>query len=227
MTFGDEVKAFYKDLKVPDGLPKDVKALYPFNNEATWSVIEKFFSKYYNDSNPRVLLMGINPGRFGAGLTGIGFTDPIRLEEECGISNDFEKNAELSSKFIYDVIHAYGGPIKFYSRFFISSICPIGFVKDGKNYNYYDDPLLEKAVRPFAVDCINNKVAFGCSSSIAFGIGQGKNFKFLDKLNSEHKFFNEIGVMPHPRWVMQYRLKRKEEFVDQYLQKLESIGDSN
>lgn len=167
--------------------------------------------------------MGINPGRFGAGVTGIGFTDPIRLEEDCGISNDFEKKAELSSKFIYDVIHAYGGPKKFYSKFFFSSISPIGYVKKGKNYNYYDDPSLEKVVKPFAVNCIQKKLDFGCTDTIAFSIGQGKNFKFLERLNNQHKFFHKISFVPHPRWVMQYRLRRKEEFIDQYLSALNLV----
>jgi len=222
MTFGESVRAFYKSLKIPVGLPEDVEALYPFRNPETWSVIEQFLDKYYNDANPRIMLMGINPGRFGAGITGVGFTDPIRLEEECGIKNDFEKKAELSSKFIYDVIHAYGGPNKFYSKFFISSVSPIGYVKQGKNYNYYDEPLLQKAVEPFAISCIQKKLQFGCSKKIAFSVGKGKNLKFLKEINAHHSFFDQIGVVPHPRWVMQYRLKRKKEFIDQYINELTS-----
>jgi len=220
MTFGESVRAFYKSLEIPRGLPQGVEALYPFRNPETWSVIEQFLDKYYNDANPRILLMGINPGRFGAGVTGIGFTDPIRLEQDCGIKNDFEKKAELSSKFIYDVIRAFGGPQKFYAKFFISAVSPIGYVKHGKNYNYYDERGLEKAVEPFAVECIQKKLNFGCSSKCAFSIGQGKNLKFLEKINKKHDFFDEIKVVPHPRWVMQYRLKRKGEFIDQYLDEL-------
>ena len=49
----------------------------------------------------RHLLLGINPGRFGGGVTGIPFTDPIRLQNVCGIENNFEKKQELSSVFIY------------------------------------------------------------------------------------------------------------------------------
>lgn len=39
-------------------------------------------------------ILGINPGRFGAGTTGIAFIDPIRLENECGINNSFPKKVE-------------------------------------------------------------------------------------------------------------------------------------
>ncbi|MEQ9426262.1 MAG: DUF4918 family protein [Cyclobacteriaceae bacterium] len=220
MTFGESVLEFYQSLKIPANLPSGIEALFPFRNRETRNVLEQFFEKFYNDSNPRTLLMGINPGRFGAGITGVGFTDPIRLDEQCGIRNPFEKKAELSSKFIYDVIIAYGGPQKFYSDFFISSVCPIGFMREGKNYNYYDDPVLETAVHPFVVDCMKKKLGFGCNSKVAYSVGQGKNVKFLEKLNQKHGFFDEIKALPHPRWVMQYRLKRKDEFVKVYLESL-------
>ena len=224
MTFGDSVKGFYKNLKVPQGIPRGVEALFPFDNPSTWSAIQQFLDKYYADNQPRTLLMGINPGRFGAGVTGIGFTDPIRLEEDCGIENEFEKKAELSSKFIYDVIHAFGGPKKFYSKFFFSAVSPIGYVKNGKNYNYYDDPLLEKAVEPFAINCLQDKIEFGCSRKVTYSIGQGKNYKFLERINQANSFFSAVKMLPHPRWVMQYRLKRKAEFIDQYLLELEGVA---
>lgn len=223
MTFGESVLNFYKTLGIPTGLPAGIKVLYPFKNTSAWEAIEKFFARYYNDNNPRILLLGINPGRFGAGLTGIGFTDPIRLEDDCGIPNDFDKRPELSSRFIYDVINAYGSPKEFYSRFFISSISPLGFVKNGKNYNYYDEKNLETAIEPFAADCLKNQLNFGCSSDIAISIGQGKNVSFLTRMNKNYQLFKSIESLPHPRWIMQYRLKRKEGFIKEYLKVLKSI----
>lgn len=223
MTFGNSVLEFYRTLSVPKDLPPGVEVLCPFSNASTWDVVERFFSRYYSDNNPRILLLGINPGRFGAGITGIGFTDSIRLENDCGISNDFEKRQELSSVFIYDVIQAYGGAEKFYSRFFVSAISPLGFTKNGRNYNYYDDKDLEIAIEPFAVDCLKNQLKFGCSQDLAISVGQGKNAEFLEKMNTTHRLFQKIESLPHPRWVMQYRLKRKEEFVEEYLKVLKSI----
>ena len=223
MTFAESVLKFYSGLKIPKGIPHGIEVLYPFGNPDTWSLVEQFLSKYYDDTSQRVLLMGINPGRFGAGATGIGFTDPIRLQEELEIKNDMPKKPELSSKFIYDVIQAYGGPEKFYAKFFISSVCPLGFVKNGKNYNYYDEPGLVEAVQPFVIKCFQEKLTWGCSSKIAFSVGQGKNIKFLDKLNAKYQFFDQVKALPHPRWVMQYRLKRKEEFIEAYLEELNSF----
>jgi len=53
-------------------------------------------------------------------------------------------------------------------------------------------------------------------------MGQGKNFKYLKQLNDKHGFFAEIQPLPHPRWVMQYRLKTKPIYIDEYVTKLTS-----
>lgn len=56
------------DIELPD---KNVHWLYPLKNLETRQCTEKFYEKYYSDNNQRILILGINPGRFGAGLTGI------------------------------------------------------------------------------------------------------------------------------------------------------------
>ena len=186
------------------------------------TVVETFYRKYYSDTNERVLLFGINPGRFGGGITGIPFTDPIRLEELCGIPNVFDKKAELSSTFIYDMIEAFGGPSSFYAHFFITAVSPLGFVKDGKNLNYYDIPELRKGWEPFFLECIRNQLPLMKTNSVAFSIGQGKNVDYLKKLNDMRPSFTSIRPLPHPRWVMQYRLKRKSEFIQVYMDELQA-----
>ena len=75
-------------------------------------VVKHFFEKFYSDNNPRRLLLGINPGRFGAGITGVNFTAPKQLKENCGIDHAWKKSSELSAEFIYDMITAYGGPVR-------------------------------------------------------------------------------------------------------------------
>src|SRR5690606_32849252 len=117
-------------------------------------VAKKFYSKYYNDNDRRSLILGINPGRLGAGATGIPFTDTKRLSDECGIHPIGMHTHEPSSVFVYDMIDAYGGVEMFYRNFYISSVCPLGCVavKQGKelNYNYYDSKSLERSIPPFA-----------------------------------------------------------------------------
>ena len=68
------------------------------------NVVKKFFVKYYNDNRPRRLLFGINPGRFGGGITGINFTAPRQLKDNCSIDHPFGNSSELSREFIYEII---------------------------------------------------------------------------------------------------------------------------
>lgn len=217
MTFGQQVVKFTENLQPDWSLPAHVDLLFPYENKATMATLKQFYQLYYHDENPRIFIFGINPGRFGAGITGVPFTDPIRLADVCGIDTPFRRKAELSSIFVYEYITAYGGATTFYQKYYITSVCPLGFTKDGKNYNYYDDKKLERAVEPHIIDNINEQKAFGTSNAVAICMGQGANYKYLSRLNEKHQFFAHILPVPHPRWVMQYRRKRLEEFVQLYL----------
>ena len=180
-------------------------------------MVETFFYKFYNDTNPRHLIFGINPGRFGAGTTGINFTAPKQLKEICGIDHCFKSQTELSAEFIYESIQAFGGIKNFYETYFITSVSPLGFVTNGVNLNYYDDKDLQHAVTPFIISSIQKQIALGFKTDFCICIGGDKNLKFFSALNKEYKFFDEIVPLPHPRFIMQYRRKQKENYIQQYL----------
>ena len=55
---------------------------------------------------------------------------------------------------------------------------------------------------------------------VAFSLGKGTNYKFLKKLNEDHQFFDKVIPLPHPRWIMQYRRKSKEEIKMDMIQKI-------
>ncbi len=222
MSFADQVIKYYKSLEQPSGLPEDVEVLYPFDSAEVIKLTEEFYSRYFDDDNTRTFLIGINPGRFGGGSTGIPFTDPKVLEEKLNIPNSLDKRYELSSRFIYTVIDALGGPEEFYSSFYFTSVCPLGFVRHGKNLNYYDDKDLEEALETYMASEMRKQLSFG-ARDVAFSLGMGKNIKFLKAFNERHQLFKEIRPLPHPRWVMQYRLKRLDEFVGQYRDALLSV----
>lgn len=221
MNFAANITHFLFNLQLPFKLPAGVEVLDVHNNKEVKNTCTAFYNKFYCDSNKRHLILGINPGRFGGGITGIPFTDPVRLQNDCGIVNGFGKKQELSSVFIYNMINAYGGPENFYKQFYISAVSPLGFVKYGKNLNYYDDKILLKIIEPFVTDCLEKQLAFGINRNVCFCIGEGENLKYLNTLNKKHKWFNVVKALPHPRFVMQYRLKRKEEYIKQYIQVLQ------
>ena len=219
-TWAQNLTQFYSNLHPPQKLTNGVEWLHPQQNREVMCLATAFFQKFYNDQAPRVLLLGINPGRFGAGLTGVNFTASKQLKEFCGIDHHLKTQSELSAEFMYEMIAAYGGVQKFYSRFFMGSVCPLGFVQNGKNINYYDDKELLQTVEPFIIENLKKLVDFGAQWQVCICIGGEKNFKYLSKLNAAHQFFEEIIPVAHPRFILQYRRKEKVTFIDQYLQAL-------
>lgn len=214
----NKILDFLFSLQFPFDLLNGVEVMNPFSDEETARIVRLFYNRYYNDDNPRYCIIGINPGRFGGGVTGIPFTDPIRLEKECGIENNWQRKQELSSVFVYDMINASGGVGAFYNKFYFTAVSPLGFTKGGKNLNYYDDKVLIDKIVPFAVECFRLQISWGLHTSVAFCLGEGTNYKFLSKLNFTYKIFDKIIPLSHPRFVMQYKLKMKNVYIDKYLQ---------
>lgn len=222
MTFADRVTRFNRSLELNVRLPEGIRVMNPFSESTeALRISELFYHKFYNDNRERRIILGINPGRFGAGITGIPFTDTMRLTGDCGISAEGFSSYETSSVFIYDLIEKYGGVNRFYNDYYINSVCPLGFVKTNNkggevNYNYYDDKELTSRVMEFILDSLTKQLAFGIKRDRGYCLGTGKNFKFLSRLNDELKLFEELIPLEHPRYIMQYRLKKKDEYIDRF-----------
>jgi hypothetical protein len=226
MTFADKIISFYRELEFKGTLPDGISIMNPFKeNPEIIPSISQFYYRFYNDEKSRNIILGINPGRFGAGVTGIPFTDTKRLKEKCGQSIPGLNTFETSSVFFYEMIDAYGGTKKFYSDFFISSVVPLGFTsvkKGGKpvNYNYYDNKKLTESVYSFIIESLLNQLQFGINRDLCFCLGTGKNYKFLLDLNDELKLFDKIVPLEHPRYIMQYKSKQKHIYISKYIEEL-------
>ena len=215
-TFGARAYRFYLQLGAPR-VPRGVTVMNPYRDKAVQGYMRQFLDKYFADYRERVLVLGINPGRFGAGVTGITFTDPVAMADYLGIANPLPRRRELSSVFIYDMIHRFGGPDAFFGNFFLTAISPLGYTRGGLNLNYYDEPALARAVTPFIVGSLERQIALGCRRDVAFVLGFGANRKFLEKINVEHGFFDRVVALEHPRWILQYRRKKVDFYIDKYV----------
>ena len=219
-TLARQLIHFYQQL-TPPTVPNGIRILHPQPDSQVMDIVKHFFEKYYNDNCQRKLMLGINPGRFGAGITGVNFTAPRQLKENCGIDHPWGNTTELSAEFIYEMITQYGGPEKFYSNYFIGAVSPLGFIKDGKNINYYDDKKLQMTVTPFIIETIQQQIQMGFATDTCICIGGEKNYKFLVSINEQQGFFKKTIPLPHPRFIMQYRRKRKQEYVNEWLDALQ------
>jgi hypothetical protein len=209
-------------------LPAGVGVLDPFNGpnaDEVRRIVTLFHRKYYSDTRGRVLMLGINPGRLGAGSTGLSFTDTKRCESDLGLPVHGLRTHEPSSDFFYRMIRGAGGAQAFYDQVYVHAICPLGFVKPGPNgteinLNYYDDKALEKAVTPFISDWLRTMVKCGMRTDVVFCIGTGKNAAYLEKLNDSLGLFDRVITLEHPRFIMQYKAKAVDTYVRKYVSAL-------
>lgn len=215
----------------PQDLPEEVGVLDPFNGENASEVrriVTLFHRKYYSDDAQRLLMLGINPGRLGAGSTGLSFTDTKRCESDLDIPVNGLRTHEPSSDFFYRMIRAAGGAAEFYSKVYVHAVCPLGFVKEGPtggpiNLNYYDDKALETAVTPFVEHWLRTLIACGMRTDVVCCIGTGKNAAYFSKLNERLGLFERIIALEHPRYVMQYKAKQLDTYIDKYLTALDTL----
>lgn len=228
-TFADRIIEFNGKLEFNGTLPEGIRIMNPFReNDQIMPVSSAFYEKFYSDNRTRHLILGINPGRFGAGVTGVPFTDTKRLIDPCGIPFMGKVTHEPSSVFVYEVIAAYGGVREFYSDFYINSIFPLGFtIGDStgkeKNYNYYDSKALTAAIYDFSIENIRKQISLGIETDKCFCFGTGKNEQFLQSINKKYGFFQEIIALEHPRFVMQYKSKFRQEYIEKYIQAFKRI----
>jgi hypothetical protein len=220
-TFAEQVITFNEHLTYSGELPEGFVVLNPYlDNPETMEVMQKFYHKYYNDSHKRKFIIGINPSRYGAGVTGVPFTDTKRLEAVCGIKMESARTHEVSSVFIYDMIEDYGGADIFYKEMYINSPFPLAIVKKAKkgwvNANYYDDKKLFEAVKDFMIDSLKKHMSLNLDPSEVFILGK-KNADFISSLNKIAKLFDRMTVLEHPRYIQQYKSKEKQLYIDKYI----------
>ncbi|KMQ66036.1 hypothetical protein ACM46_00255 [Chryseobacterium angstadtii] len=220
-TFADKVIEFNENLQFTGNLPDGFEAMNPYlDNPETMTVMQEFYQKYYNDNRQRKFMIGINPSRHGAGVTGVPFTDTKRLDAVCGIKMESAHTHEVSSVFMYDMMAEYGGAEEFYKDVYINSPFPLAIVRKTKNgwlnANYYDDKKLFESVRKFMIDSLKKHISLGVDTSEVFVLGK-KNAEFISALNKESRLFETITILEHPRYIQQYKTKEKQLYIDKYI----------
>ena len=221
-TFADRVIEFNRNLTYNGELPPDFQVMNPFmDNPETMKVMSEFYHKYYDDNKKRRFIIGINPSRNGAGVTGVPFTDTKRLDSVCGIKMESARTHEVSSVFVYDLIDAYGGAHLFYNDFYINSPFPLAIIRESKdgnwlNANYYDDRMLFNMVNEYMIESLKKHIEMGLDADEVFILGK-KNADFIAKLNAKEKMFGKLTALEHPRYIQQYKMRDKQLYIDKYL----------
>lgn len=102
-----------------------------------WSNVKRFYAEYYGAHYPDTVLCGINPGRNGAGKTGVPFVDFSSLSKLLdGIGRD---DWERSAQFFFDIVQHFGART-FFRSFYVTNFSWVGYARRGVNVNYYALP---------------------------------------------------------------------------------------
>lgn len=177
--------------------------------------IRRFYKSFIEPNKPKIVLCGINPGRKGAGKTGVSFLDNKSLSKIFPeIENaDYEK----SGSFIYSVIEEFGVE-KFYENIYVTNISCVGFQnsRTGNNMNYYQiSPKIQKDLFDNFIQEMNivqPDIIIPLSEWVSWDL---KELKKNGRLNFE------IGErLNHPA----YSKVRKEDYISRLNTLIEKYG---
>jgi len=156
-----------------------------------WDVIQKFNRRYYGGGASKVVLCGINPGRLGAGKTGVPFIDFASLSAMLpGINRH---DSERSADFFNDVIQSIGAET-FYRHFYVTNISWLGYSHNNKNVNYYQLP---DAAKKFVYDMFQWEIQqIGATTIISLS---GEVKESVDALFGESDIETDLQL-PHPNY---------------------------
>lgn len=224
--FGKSVETFLLGLRIASPLPNGIEVLQPYSDREVRRVVREMCATFYTDEPQRIALWGINPGRFGAGLTGLSFTDPYALRNDLGIDSTIDGRREISAEFVYRVIDAYGGPSTFYRDVYMSALSPLGFVRGTTNLNFYDDVELQDALTPQIQRWTKKQISFGLRSDVTVVLGTGKLKHYMEQHVKAQCGFSKVLYLEHPRFIMQYRRKSVEDYVRKYVETIRGLVSS-
>ena len=207
--------------------PEGITSYNPYIDQNAWRCVSEFFRKFFDDNHARYVLFGINPFKWGAGLTGVPFTDARRLKEKCGIEFNDPASQENAAGFIYEVIDRIGGPEVFYKQFYFNWLCPLGLldskVKGHKGYSYYERANLYHGVKELIANNIAHLLDLGTNRENCIVIGRGKNEQYLRKINDERGFFKNIIPLEHPGYITRYHAGERDRYLKQYVGQIRVI----
>jgi len=221
--FAKNVTDFLTHLSLPCKPPDGIDVLLPYASEEVCRVVQQMCATYYSSPDRRIAIWGINPGRFGAGLTGLAFTDPYAVDHLLGITSALSGRRELSAKFVQKVIEQFGGPQLFYRHFYVTALSPLGYIKGTKNLNFYDDPRLQSTLTPQIQSWVREQLEFGIRRDVTIVLGTGKLKLFFEREIRQQCGFSDVIYLEHPRFIMQYRRKRIHEYCDRYVSTLQDV----
>ena len=177
-------------------------------------IVNEFYKIVYQKNNVnRIVLCGINPGRNGAGKTGVPFIDNLSLSKI--LSKIEERDSEPSAQFVWSVISKFNNFNEFFDSVYLTNISWLGFTKNGNNYQYYE---LENELRvEFIKGFVQEMNIVKPYAIIPLSIDVNKDINILK--NKYNKNWNVINRLNHPSWCS-FNTERANEWCNRYYEEI-------
>ncbi|HCN83894.1 MAG TPA: hypothetical protein DIT07_09790 [Sphingobacteriaceae bacterium] len=206
ITIAEDYFSFYETFKSKYSVilkNKNIGILSEFLDNKN-HIIE-FHKRYVQSNSPKVVICGINPGRFGAGKTGIPFIDFNSLSQM--LPNIEKKEAEKSAKFFFSIVQEFGVDT-FYQKFHVTNMSWYGFyhLKTRKNINYNNLPT---EIQNLLIDKFLEEMRF-INPDVIIPVGDIVNWELLCNPNVKSRLTAKIAPrLYHPA----YRLVDKKTYM--------------
>lgn len=177
-----------------------------------WKAHRAYLERY-GSGQPRVLLLGMNPGPFGMAQTGVPFGDVGVVRDWLGIvapvgrpEREHPKRpvrgfdcprGEVSGQRLWGWARdTFGTPQRFFERFFIANYCPLVFMETGgRNLTPDKLPRAESAALFAACDSALQRTVERLRPEYVVGVGRFAANRAAAALEETQV---RLGVVPHP-----------------------------
>lgn len=118
---------------------EQISILPGFTDQA--ELVRSYYKKFYSKQGRRIVFCGINPGKYGAGKTGVPFIDFHGISRM--LPGHDRQDKERTAQYMLSIIEEYE-PGEFQDAVYLTNLSWYGFLRNGKNFNYY---ILPRSVR--------------------------------------------------------------------------------
>lgn len=183
--------------------------------EYAWDPHEKFLTKLGGGERRTAILVGMNPGPWGMGQTGVPFGDVTMVRDWMGITGKVDQppklhpkrpvtgfqttRSEPSGTRLYGwAKERYGTAQRFFDEFFVVNYCPLLFFDDdGKNLTPPQLRKAEVAKLDLACDQFLRTAIEHYAPTFTIGVG-GYAQACAKRVVDEHKLATRVGTILHP-----------------------------
>jgi single-strand selective monofunctional uracil DNA glycosylase len=177
-----------------------------------WNAHRAYLERY-GSGQPRVILLGMNPGPFGMAQTGVPFGDVGMVRDWLGIEEPVERPArehpkrpvtgfqcprgEVSGRRLWGWARdRFATPQRFFEQFFVANYCPLAFLEaSGRNHTPDKLPRKESVALFEACDVALRRMAKRLRPEHVVGVGRFAADRAAAALKGTGI---RLGMMPHP-----------------------------